>query len=206
LKQGKWEGVAREKKSMELTKMESVDYRASKEEGQGQTLDRFWSGWRDFYGESGLVNPRGDRLLTQLALRALKELRPKLLMVNYQDCDYVHWGFESHYTRALSIMDNGIQQLFQAIQSDPEYRENTIVALVPDCGRDDNPFIDVPCQHHFNSRAAHEIFALFIGPGIPKGKVVDKVVQQISVAPTLAQFMKIRSTHAEGTVLSETFA
>lgn len=206
LKRGYWEESLREKKSAELAKMEQIDYRATKEPGQGPAIDAFWSHWREFYGETGLVNPRGDRLLTQLALRALDELQPRLLMVNYQDCDYVHWGFASHYTRALSIMDDGIQQLVNAVQNNPAYRDNTVIAVVPDCGRDDNPYVDVPCQHHFNSRAAHEIFALFVGPGIPRGKVVDKVVQQISVAPTLAHFMGFRATHSEGSILAETIA
>ena len=116
--------------------MEQVDYRASERHGQGPELTDFWERWRRYYGETGLINPRGDRLLTELALRALRELRPKLLMVNYQDCDYVHWGILSHYTRAVSIMDNGLQQIVAAVEADPEYRDNTVFVVVPDCGRD----------------------------------------------------------------------
>jgi hypothetical protein len=206
LAQGRWSGAERDKKERELNKLEQIDYRNAEPNGQGPRLVEFWENWRAYYGENGLVNPRGDRLLTELAIRALSQLRPKLLMVNYQDCDYVHWGNLTHYTRAIAIMDDGLKQLVAATQADPEYRDHTIFVVVPDCGRDNNPLADVPCQHHFNSRSAHEIFALLVGPGIRSGVVVDKRVDQISVAGTIAQVMGFKAEHAESRILEEAIA
>ena len=202
----KWAGKELEKKKRDLAKLEAVDYRNSEKNGQGPELVKFWEGWQRYYGETGLVNPRGDRLLTELSLRALKELRPKLLMVNYNDCDYVHWGNLTHYTRAIAIMDEGLKQLVAAVEADPEYRDNTLFVVVPDCGRDNNPLADVPCQHHFNSRSAHEIFALVAGPGIARGAVVDKRSDQISVAGTIARLMGFKAEYAESRILEEAFA
>ncbi len=85
-----------EQRKKELAKWEKVDYRTKGEDRQGRELEAFWQRWREYYGDSGFVNPRGDRLLTELTVRAIKELRPRLIMVNYQDCDYVHWGNLSH--------------------------------------------------------------------------------------------------------------
>jgi hypothetical protein len=200
---GKWSGKELEKKQRELAKLEAVDYRNAEPNGQGPELVKFWERWREFYGETGLVNPRGDRLLTELAIRSISELRPKLLMVNYQDCDYVHWGNLTHYTRAIAIMDDGLKQLVATVQADPEYRDNTIFVVVPDCGRDNNPMAEVPCQHHFNSRSAHEIFAVLVGPGIPRGTVVDKPTDQISIAGTVARLMGFKAEHTESRILEE---
>ncbi len=203
---GTWTGKELEKKRKELAKLEAVDYRNAEPNGQGPELVNFWDRWRQYYGETGLVNPRGDRLLTELTIRALKELRPKLLMVNYQDCDYVHWGNMTHYTRAISVMDDGLKQIVAAVETDPEYRENTIFVVVPDCGRDSNPLADVPCQHHFNSRSAHEIFALLVGPRLRKSIIVDKPTDQISIAGTIAQLMGVQAEHAESRILEEAIA
>jgi hypothetical protein len=203
---GKWTGKELEKKQKELAKLEAVDYRNAEPNGQGPELVQFWDRWQKYYGETGLVNPRGDRLLTELTVRALKELRPKMLMVNYQDCDYVHWGNLTHYTRAISIMDDGLKQLVACVEADPEYRDNTIFVVVPDCGRDSNPLVDVPCQHHFNSRSAHEIFALLIGPGIPRNVVVDKYVDQISIAGTIGRLTGVETEHAESRILEPAIA
>jgi hypothetical protein len=203
---GKWAGKELAKKQADLEKMESIDYRHTEANGQGPELDGFWQRWREFYGETGLVNPRGDRLLTELTIRALKELRPKLIMVNYNDPDYVHWGNMTHYTRGVAVIDEGLRQLVATVEADPEYRDNTIFAVVPDCGRDSNPYVAVPCQHHFNSRSAHEIFALFFGPGIQRGAVVDKRVDQIQVAATIGRMMQMQTEFAEKRILEEVFA
>ncbi|HWX20226.1 MAG TPA: twin-arginine translocation signal domain-containing protein [Candidatus Binatia bacterium] len=203
---GKWSGKELEKQQKQLAKLEAVDYRNAEPNGQGPELVRFWDRWREYYGETGLVNPRGDRLLTELAIRSLKDLRPQLLMVNYQDCDYVHWGNLTHYTRALTIIDDGLKQLVAAVEADPEYRDNTVFVVVPDCGRDNNPLADVPCQHHFGSRSSHEIFALLVGAGVRRGLVVDNATDQISIAGTIGHLMGFKAEHAETRVLEEAIA
>lgn len=189
----------------EFKKLMKLDYRGSSLR-QSNTVSRFWDRWMEHYGQSGLVNPRGDRLLTALALRALNELRPKLMMINYQDPDYVHWGNASHYTRAISVIDQGLAQLVAAVDSNPTYRGNTVFVVVPDCGRDANPLMGVPFQHHFNSKSAHEIWALIYGPGIVKGKVLDKPIDQTALAPTLGAVMGVKTPASEGDILEEVFA
>lgn len=169
-------------------------------------LDEFWSNWRRDYRDSGLINPRGDRLLTELALRAMSELRPRLLMINYQDPDYVHWGTPSHYTRAIAVIDQGLQQLVRAADTSEFYAGRTVFLVVPDCGRDSNSLMQVPFQHHFSTRSAHEIWALAFGPGIAKGKVLDKVKDQSQIAATVGAIMGFQASHAEARAISEIFA
>lgn len=200
-----WDEEELKAKQRELAEMRSLDYRRDDQGGQSPAIDQFWHNWREFYGDSGLVNPRGDRLLTELSIRALQQLRPKLMMVNYNDCDYVHWGNMAHYTRGIAIMDAGIRRLVETVEADEHYRNNTVFVIVPDCGRDDSPFASVPCQHHFNTRSSREIFALLVGPGIDRGRVVDRPVEQIEIAPTIGQLMGFKTAHAEGRVLEEVF-
>ena len=173
---------------------------------QSDPIQGFWANWRDHYGDDGFKNPRGDRLLTELSLWAIRDLKPRLMMVNYQDPDYVHWGNASHYTRAIAVIDDGIRQIMNAIDHDDHYRNNTIVVITPDCGRDANPLMSVPFQHHFNSGAAHEVWALILGPGVAKGKVYDRSVDQTAIAATLAQVMGVRADRAEGDVLGSVIA
>ena len=204
--EGKFAGKKLEKKRGDLKKMESIDYRHEETHGQVQPLQEFWRRWAEHYGESGFVNPRGDRLLTTLAIRAMRELRPRLMMINYTDPDYVHWGNPHHYTQAISIIDQELEKLDSMARNDPFYCDNTVFVIVPDCGRDSNPYAAVPFQHHFNSRSAHEIFALFVGPGIEQGAVVDKAVDQIQVAATIGRIMKAPAPHADARLLEEVFA
>jgi len=206
IKAGKWEGKKLEQKTNELKKMTSLDYRTAGKTKQNEKIEGFWARWKHHYGESGFVNPRGDRLLTELTLWSMQHLQPRLLMVNFNDPDYVHWGNMSHYTRGISIIDQGIKELVNAVDANPFYRDNTIFVVVPDCGRDSNPLVAVPCQHHFNSKSSHEIWALILGPGVPKNKVVDREVDQVSVAATIGRYMNMPTKFTEGPVLSEAIA
>jgi hypothetical protein len=190
----------REQKTRQLHEMENKDYRVKDARVAGPELDAFWESWASYYGTSGLKNPRGDRLLTALALRAIERLRPRLMMINYQDPDYVHWGNPNFYTRAISIIDEGIREIHAAVQADAEYRDRTVFVIVPDCGRDSNRLMPVPFQHHFNTRSAREIFAVLSGPQkwIPHGKTPQmKPQQQISVAATIGEIMGFATPHAE---------
>lgn len=193
----------RAEKQKKLDQMVNQDYRRQSL-SQDQTiaspkLDQFWEAWKNYYGRTGFVNPRGDRLLTTLALRSLRELRPKLMMINYNDPDFVHWGPPNFYTRAISIIDEGVRELHDAVQADPEYRDNTVFLVIPDCGRDNNLCQSVPFQHHFGSKSSHQIFAVASGPGIAKSrKPVDRKVQQISMAATLGAIMKFSTAHVDG--------
>jgi len=192
LEKGKRDGKTlttgqRKQISNELKQLTSIDQR--RKDVANPKLIGFWENWRKHYGESGFKNPRGDRLLTELSLRAMSQLRPRMMMVNYTDCDYVHWGIRSHYYNALGIMDQGIKQIVQAAEADPFYRDNTLFVIVPDCGRDNNLLADIPFQHHFNTKSSHQIFATLFGKGVPRGFVYDKECDQIQVASTIAKLM-----------------
>ncbi len=201
LREGGPDEKALEKAQQDYTALLAKDHRQIVPD-QSAPLQDFWAGWRSHYGDDGFRNPRGDRLLTALALRAMAELRPHLMMVNYQDTDYVHWGNASHYTRAISIIDEGLKELVDFADRDPFYADNTVFVIAPDCGRDANGLMSVPFQHHFNTRSAHEIWALAFGPGIARGRVMDRRVEQVAIAPTIAAIMGIRAARAEGDVLS----
>jgi len=185
----------------DLRKMEENDYRTPDTPfASSPELDSFWDRWMAYYGKTGLVNPRGDRLLTTLSLWAMKHLRPRLLMVNYQDPDYVHWGPAHFYTRAVSIIDDGVRELWNAAQADDEYRDNTVFVIVPDCGRDNNLAMSVPFQHHFNSKCSHQIFAVIAGPKrwVPRSpQVFTRRVEQTSVAATIGELMGFATPRAE---------
>ncbi|NJM83951.1 MAG: hypothetical protein HC844_17220 [Tabrizicola sp.] len=110
----------------ERNRLLTIDRRGATPEPSPE-VEAFWARWRRGFGDDGLRNPRGDRLLTELATRAMAELKPRFMMVNYQDPDYVHWGNPSHYTRAIAIIDEGLQRLVMAAEADPFYRDNTIL-------------------------------------------------------------------------------
>jgi hypothetical protein len=190
----------RHERQVQLRMMEDRGDRVRDAQPIGPELTAFWERWRHYYGTSGFINPRGDRLLTTLSLWALRYLRPQLLMINYQDPDYVHWGNRNFYTRAIAVIDEGVREIYNAVQADAEYRDNTVFVVVPDCGRDSNRCMPIPYQHHFNTRSAREVFVIATGPGIvhPRtGTPVDRRAQQCSVAASVGRIMGFPTPQVE---------
>jgi hypothetical protein len=180
----------RQDRQQQLRQLEDRGDRVRDLTNSSPELNEFWERWRRHYGTSGFLNPRGDRLLTTLSLWSLRYLRPRLLMINYQDPDYVHWGNRHFYTRAIAIIDEGIREIYTAVQADPEYRDNTVFLVVPDCGRDSNRCAPIPYQHHFNTRSSREIFVIAAGTGIRHDTTaVDRKGQQSSVAACVGRIM-----------------
>jgi hypothetical protein len=62
--------------------------------------------------------------------------------------------------------------------------------------------MNIPFQHHFNSQASREVWALIFGPGIRKNRVYDREVDQTSIAATLANIMGVKAERAEGDIIS----
>jgi len=203
LAEGGLPDAARSALEQERARLLTIDPRGATPD-PSQAVEAFWARWRQGFGDDGLRNPRGDRLLTELATRAMKDLKPRFMMVNYQDPDYVHWGNPTHYTRAIAVIDEGLQRLVSLADADPFYAGNTIFVITPDCGRDTNPLAEVPFQHHFNSRSAHETWAVIFGPGIGKA-TIDKPVDQSAIAPTIAAAMGFAATRAEGQAVDGAF-
>ncbi|MEM7245705.1 MAG: hypothetical protein AAF533_10195 [Acidobacteriota bacterium] len=193
-------------KTKALEEVADLDPRTVGHDLHSPVIEGFWERWRERYGEDGLRNPRGDRLLTELSIRALAELKPKLMMINYQDPDYVHWGNPNHYTWGIKIIDEGLQRLVAAVEADEEYRDDTVFIVVPDCGRSANPLIPVPYQHHFPGRSSREIFAFVMGPKVPAGQRIEREVEQVDVTSTIGTLMGFDTEHATGGVLPEVFS
>jgi membrane-anchored protein YejM (alkaline phosphatase superfamily) len=117
----------------------------------------------------------------------------------------VHWGIPLHYTRGIAGIDDGIRRLVEQVEAIEEYRDNTVFAIIPDCGRDANHLVSVPFQNHSNTKSSHEIFGLFVGPGVARGQVVTRSTDQISVASTLGSLMNMTTDEVEGPALEEVF-
>ncbi len=206
LEAGIEEDESRAEAEKRLAEMEALDYRTGGRDLSSPEVEAFWDRWRERYGDSGLKCPRGDRLLTHLAVAAMNQLRPRLMMINYNDPDYVHWGNPAFYFDGIRIIDHALERLVAAVEADPFYAGNTVFVVMPDCGRDSNRMMHVPFQHHFGSRTSHEIFALVFGTGVPRGKVVDRAVNQTNIAATVGGLMGFEARYAEAGALEEVFA
>jgi len=132
-------------------------------------------------------------------------LAPSLLWITLHDIDIAHAGAFSLYVDAIRRSDRLCSEIWNTIQSEPEYAGKTNLFILPDFGRDSdtdpggNGF-----QHHRTGDAlSRTTWMIAIGPGIRENVVVDRPVESIDLVPTLGAQLGFSCPLARGHVLSE---
>lgn len=127
------------------------------------------------------------------ALSTLKAAKPKVLYIAYGETDeWAHAGQYRSYLDAAHQVDAWIKQLWEFVQSNPDYRNKTAIFITTDHGRGDA--IKAEWTSHGSSiKDASEIWFAVMAPGVAaKGEVkVNQQFYQQQFAQTIAKLLGI---------------
>ena len=128
-----------------------------------------------------------DSPMFHTALEYLKQHQPRVMFVSLGETDeWAHAGDYTNYLRSAHRADQYIQQLWQTVQSIPQYRDSTTLIFSTDHGRGDGP---VDWRSHGQKLPASKyIWMAFLGPDTSALGERSKVpaVTQSQIAATLA--------------------
>lgn len=156
-------------------------------------------------------------------LREVPKRHPRLLVIHLGDADEEahlhqrvqrkvgqHYGI-FHYHQALRQDDYLLGRIWDALQGDPFYRDNTYLIVTTDHGRDT---AEDPAQWASHGRCIAEkirtkpcsgcsgVFALAVGPGIPV-KTARGTYLHTDIAPTIAKLLGVSFPSATGKPIRE---
>jgi hypothetical protein len=144
--------------------------------------------------QSLTARPLGVRpdVLTYIAAREyMKEMKPKVLYIGFDETDdLAHEGKYDLYLGSAYAEDRMIEDLWNYIQSVPQYKNKTTLIVTCDHGRGDNPKEN--WQHHGEKiEDAGQIWIAAIGPDTkPDGEMKNKnVLYQKQLAATFAKVL-----------------
>ncbi len=125
------------------------------------------------------------------AFEYLKTKRPKVLYIAYGETDeWAHAGQYRDYLNAAHQVDEWIKELWNWVQSDPQYKNKTTLFITVDHGRGDN--IKAEWRSH-NSKVldSHEIWFAVLGPDTKaQGEMKNNMqLYQQQFAQTFAKLM-----------------
>ncbi|NCU04728.1 MAG: LTA synthase family protein [Chitinophagaceae bacterium] len=125
------------------------------------------------------------------ALSTLKATKPKVLYIAYGETDeWAHAGQYRSYLDAAHQVDAWIKQLWEYVQSNPDYRNKTAIFITTDHGRGDA--VKAEWTSHGNSiKDASEIWFAVMAPGLAaKGEIkTEQQVYQKQFAQTIASLL-----------------
>lgn len=146
-----------------------------------------------------------DELSMYIVKQLMREQSPSLLWITLHDIDIAHSGAFSLYLDAIKRTDRLCSELWQTIQSEPEYAGNTTLFILPDFGRDaDEELGGNGFQHHRTGDAASRTtWMMVLGAGVRDGVVYDRPIQSIDLVPTIGAMMGFSPRLSQGRLISE---
>jgi hypothetical protein len=131
-----------------------------------------------------------DELSVFLAKRLMVELAPSLVWITLHDIDR---------------SDRLCAEIWQTIQTNPEYKDRTAMFILPDFGRDadTNPAGNGFQHHRTGDALSRTTWMLALGPGIRHNAVVDRAVSSLDLVPTLGTMLGFNPSLAQGKPLYE---
>lgn len=136
---------------------------------------------------------RFDAFTHHYALEYVKKHTPRVLYVAYGETDdFAHGGHYDSYLKSAWQTDQFIKQLWEWVQSHPQYKDKTTFVITTDHGRGTVP-LDTWRSHGDEITGADQIWLAVIGPDTPALGEVRSPAQyyQNQVAKTAAAFLKV---------------
>jgi hypothetical protein len=136
---------------------------------------------------------RFDAFTHHYALEHMKKEHPKLVYISYGETDdFAHDGDYDAYLTSAHNTDGLIKELWQYVQSDDFYKDNTTFIITTDHGRGTQP-LETWKSHGSDIVGADEVWLVAFGKGVkPMGEI--KTQEQLytnQVAPSVIEALKV---------------
>jgi hypothetical protein len=131
-----------------------------------------------------------DTFTYQFAKEYLQRYHPRFSFIGFDETDdYAHDGNYTAYLNTANTLDAYMQDLWNFVQSDPQYKDKTTIIITCDHGRGDVPILE--WRHHGHVYGAEYIWMAVMGPGIiAKGEVTAKIhLHQNQLAATIVEIL-----------------
>jgi len=149
----------------------------------------------------------GDQLTFYVAVEIMRRFAPSLLVVNFSDVEAAHFGSYSMHLGGIRNIDRLTYELWQEARSNTEYRDRTLMVIMPEFGRDpDGSNTNGFLNHRSNDDTCRMIWMMCLGPPIARPRIVDRPVRQVDLCPSLARWLGCQATESTGGVLAEIVA
>lgn len=146
-----------------------------------------------------------DELSVYVMRQLMRQFAPSLLWITLHDMDVAHTGAYSLYLEGIRRTDRLCAEIWQMIESDPEYKGKTTMLILPDFGRDsDFSASGNGFQHHrTGDPLSRTTWMLAMGPQIRQNQTVDRPLESLDLVPTLGALMHFETSQAKGKPVSE---
>jgi len=146
-----------------------------------------------------------DELSVYVMRQLMRQFAPSLLWITLHDMDIAHTGAYSLYLDGIQRTDRLCAEIWQMIESDPEYKGRTTMLIPPDFGRDsDFSASGNGFQHHrTGDPLSRTTWMMALGPHVRQNVTVDRPLDSLDLVPTLGAMRHFATPLAHGKPIVE---
>ncbi len=144
-----------------------------------------------------------DELSVYIAREVMRRVAPSLLFLTLHDIDVAHSGAFSLYLDAIQRADRLCAELWQEVESNPEYKDRTTMFILPDFGRDADGEASGFQHHRTGSAMARTTWMLALGRGAQAGRIVDRPIESVDLVPTVGACCGFATPASAGRPIAE---
>jgi hypothetical protein len=146
----------------------------------------------------------GDQLTFFVAIEIMRRYAPSLLVVNLSDVEVAHFGSYAMHLAGIRNTDRLIYELWQEVSANPEYRDKTLMVVVPEFGRDpDGSNTNGFFNHRANAETCRRVWMVCLGQHLARPQIIERPVRLVDVCPSLSQWLGCDAPESKGARLEE---
>lgn len=156
-------------------------------------------------GVNGLATGyRSDSTTQQHVLNTLQQQHPDIMLVNYKEPDYSgHANNWANYLLGIQNTDKYVSEVWNLIQNDPYYKDQTTLIITNDHGRHNDGWKDGFVSHGDECSGCRHISLLAIGPDIKKNYICNTTYSLIDLTKTVAAIFAFDMPFAKGVLIED---
>jgi len=146
----------------------------------------------------------GDEFTYLVSVEVMRRFAPSLLAITFSDMEAAHFGSYSLHVAGIRTLDRLVYELWHEVQTNPSYRGNTTIFVLPEFGRDlDGSPTNGFFNHRLDNDSTRRTWMMCLGAGVKATGTVERLVQHIDLCPTIAKMFGLNDLETAGNVLHE---
>lgn len=146
----------------------------------------------------------GDELTFLMTREVMRRFSPRLLVMALSDVEAAHFGTFALHVAGIRTADRLIYQLWQEIESNPDYRGKTTLVVLPEFGRDpDGSSTNGFFNHRADDDSTRDTWMMVLGSAVDRPAIVERPIRHVDVCPTLTSLLGCRPLETQGIRLND---
>jgi len=146
----------------------------------------------------------GDELTFFMTREVMRKFAPQVLVVALSDVEAAHFGSFSLHLAGIRTADRLVDQLWQEIEVNPDYRGKTTMVILPEFGRDpDGSSTNGFFNHRANVDSTRDTWMMALGSAVDRPQIIERPIRHIDLCPTLAELLGCPPIAGMGAKLQE---